>query len=149
MVSLENQLTEIHKKKDKIFKEIDEKNKEKIIECSCCGNSYKIKNLTAIQTYWYTDFGNCEHEGELQFVCPGTGIVNGLLFDNDDIFYWGDGGTFKNDPERQFKEDYRKLFKEVKYSYDEKLSGERVNNFYVDGNRKEFGLVEKIKVAKK
>ena len=63
--------------------------------------------------------GDYWNDGELQFVCPETGIVNRLLFDNNDVPL-EERGIYKNDPEQQFRRNYGKLFKEVVDSYDEK-----------------------------
>ena len=146
--NLEEQLKEIRQEESEILKKIDQRNGKKEIKCCGCEKSHRIEKLTAIQTHWYTPPTGCTegdywNEGELQFVCPETGIVNRLIFNNGGL-YFEERGIYKNDPEQQFKMNYRKLFKEVVDQYKE-LSGKWVNNHYVDENRNKFGLVEKIK----
>ena len=103
----------------------------------------------AIQTHWYTPPRGCTegdywNEGELQFVCPETGIINRLLFSNYDVPY-EERMDFDNNPGKQFKRNYKKLFREVKESYDRTTPDKLVNNFYIDKNRRKFGLVKKRK----
>ncbi|MEK6819638.1 MAG: hypothetical protein AABY03_00365 [Nanoarchaeota archaeon] len=111
-------------------------------------------------------------EGELRFICPDTKTVNRIMIDNYDVPY-EDRDKLENDPESQFRYNYNSLFKEVidvhkhgSTSYgggyetwsrgDEKkdmspeevaelANGTLVNNYYVDRNRKKFGLVERRK----
>lgn len=70
-----------------------------------------------------------------------------MLFDNNDVL-WEDRDKYKNDPKAQFKRKYLQLFKEVVKSYEE-TKRPFMNNFYVDKNRKKFGLVEKNTITKK
>ena len=51
--------------------------------------------------------------------------------------------SYANNPEEQFKRNYKHLFLEVKDNYDKTISGEWVNNFYVNQNLEYFGLIEK------
>ncbi len=150
MVSLEDQLKKLHQQEKQILKKIDARNKNRKIKCEACKNYHKIKDLKAIQTYWYTPPQGCTggdywNEGELQFVCPETGIINRLLFDNYDV-PWEERRNYANNPEEQFKRNYKNLFQEVKESYDKTTQGKWVNNFYVDQNREKFGLVKKREV---
>src|SRR3989344_6878999 len=124
MVDLESQLLEIHQQERQILAKIDIRNKIRKIKCGVCEDSHKIGDLTAIQTHWYTPPRECVegdywNEGELQFVCPETGIINRLLFDNSDV-PWEERRIYENDPEQQFKRNYKKRFKEVVDRYDEK-----------------------------
>ena len=149
MGSLEDQLKKVQEEESCILEKIDKRNKKREIQCCGCGNPHLIGDLTAIQTHWYTHPHGCTggdywNEGELQFICPETGIINRLLFNNYDV-PWKEGGIYENDPEEQFKTNYKNLFKEVIDSYDKETSGEWVNNYYVDKNRRKFGLVEKRK----
>ncbi|MEK6843931.1 MAG: hypothetical protein AABX83_00740 [Nanoarchaeota archaeon] len=149
MVDLEDQLTELHKQKKQILGKIDVRNKNRRIKCGGCEDSHKIRDLTAIQTHWYTSPHGCTggdywNEGELQFICPETGIINRLLFNNHDV-PWEERDNYTNDPEEQFKINYKGLFKEVKDSYDKTTPNRWVNNYYADQNRKKFRLVEKRK----
>ena len=153
MVSLDNQLMEVRQKESQVLKEIDRRNKKRSIKCGGCENYHEIGSLAAIQTHWYISPRGCVggdywNEGELQFVCPETGIVNRLLFNNYDV-PWEERKIYKNDPEQQFKRNYKKLFKEIVDSYNEKSLGKWVNNCYVDENRGKFGLVGKAKAVKK
>ncbi len=152
MASLEDQLAELHQQEKQILAEIDVRNKNRTIRCNGCEDSHKIGDLAAIQTHWYTPPRGCTEgdywgEGELQFICPETGIINRLLFNNYDV-PWEERGKYSNNPGEQFKRNYKKLFREVKDSYGETIPGKWVNNFYVDQNREQFGLVEKRKKVK-
>ncbi len=147
MASLEERLTKIRDEEHKILIAIDERNKKMTIECGSCNNPHEIGVLKAIQTHWYTEPHGCTggdywKQGELQFVCPKTGIVNRLLFDNNDV-PWEERRVYENDPEQQFKAIYKKLFKEVVDAYGDKTGDKWVNNHYVDKHRRMFGLVEK------
>ena len=164
MSSLEAQLEEVQQRKTKILEKIDEKNSRKKIKCAVksCGKLHSIKNLTLIQTHHYVSPHGCTegdywNAGEMQFVCPDTKVINRIMLDNDDVA-WEDRGEYGNDPESQFGERYASLFKEVIEGYgssyrkdDEELAtddvtnGRWVNNYYVDKNRKKFGLVERRK----
>lgn len=158
MANLETKLTRLHDEERRVLKAIDERNRRQNIKCGACGNFHRIGSLEAIQTHWYTPPSGCTegdywNEGELRFVCPETGIVNRLLFDNYDVPY-EKRRDYDNDPEEQFKRNYKKLFKKVMATYDKDdeafscgLLNTRttVNNHYVDQNRGKFGLVEKLK----
>lgn len=156
-MTLERQLEDVHKEEGEILGKIDERNKRKKIDCQSCDKSHQIQSLTLIQTHWYTPPHGCTggdhwNEGEMQFICPETEVLNRLLFDNYDV-PWGERRKYENDPETQFKRNYKPLFKEVLEGYEssyksrdgEITDGESVNNYYVDQNRKKFGLVEKRK----
>ena len=80
-------------------------------------------------------------EGELQFVCPETGVVNRLLFSDHDVPF-DERRDHRKDPEQQFSRKYRRLFKGVVKTYGG-TPDNRVNNCYVDDPRKYFGLVER------
>jgi hypothetical protein len=148
MANLEDKLLGIRQEESKILEAIDKRNSRRTIKCDSCEDSHKIKDVVAIQTHWYTSPQGCTggdywSEGELNFVCPETGVRNRLLFNNYDVS-WEERKHYKNDPEEQFKMTYKDLFKEVVKTY-EKNDPEFVNNHYVDRNRKKFGLVEKRK----
>lgn len=150
MANLESRLAKIDQERERILEEIEKRNKRKKIKCACCDDFYTIEKLTVIQTHWYTPPSGCTdgdywNQGELQFVCPVTEIRNRLLFNNYDV-PWKEREKCENNPEKQFKINYKSLFKEVIDSYDERQSGKSVNNVYVDENRKKFGLVEKRKL---
>ena len=152
MANLEDQLKEVRYEENRILSAIDERNKKRIIQCGGCSNSHEIGNLEAIQTHWYTEPHGCTggdywNEGELQFVCPETGIINRLLFNNNDIPY-EERKIYDNDAEQQFKRKYKKLFKKIVDNYDKEIYAKRVNNDYVDKSRGKFGLVEKRKILK-
>ncbi len=147
MASLDDQLAEVRQEERRLLEEIDKRNKKRTIQCYSCNNHHEIGELAAIQTHWYVSPHGCTGgdywlEGELQFICPETGIVNRLLFDNCDV-PWEERRDYENDPAAQFKRMYKKLFQGVIDSYDKKTPGEWINNHYVDENRGKFGLVEK------
>ena len=148
MGSLEDKLEQINQEKNRILEEINKQNKAKSIPCKCCDNPHKIGDLVAIQTHRYILPRGCMEgdywlEGELQFVCPETGVKNRLLFDNYDVPF-DKRENFQHNPDMQFKVNYGRLFREVVDEYNHiKGSGRSVNNYFVDEHRKEFGLVEK------
>jgi len=117
------------------------------IECASCGGRHAVKDLTAVQTHWYVSPHGCTggdywKEGEMQFVCPRTGVRNRLLFDNHDV-PWDERNKYDNNPELQFRRVFRPLFREVLEEHDDARSPPWVNNHYVDRNRRIFGLVER------
>jgi len=143
MVKLEDQLENIRKEEGKILDRIKNRNSKRKIQCSCCENFHEIHNLTAIQTHWYVTPSGCTegdywNEGEIQFLCPDSGVINRVMFDNYDL-----EKRKLYDPEYQFKSIYKILFNEIKNEYRDKMPGERMNNYYVDSHRKKFGLVGK------
>ena len=166
--SLEAQLKDLRGEESDILRKIDEKNKRKRISCESCDKSHPIQSLTLIQTYWYTSPHGCTggdywSKGEMEFICPETKVVNRILFNNYDV-PWEKRDEYGNDPEEQFRRNYGELFKEILESHDDSgnltryknedgeyiesheiTNGQRVNNYYVDHNRKKFGLVEKRK----
>lgn len=157
MPSLDEQLARNEEEREGILKKIEVRNANRKIECRACDDSHRIKDLTAIQTHDYHEPWGCTggdywSQGELQFVCPETGVVNRLLFFNSDVPYQ-DRKKFKNDPEAQFKDMYKHLFKEVVQVHESRsfsimdgnLEQRPLNNYYVDNNRKKFGLVKKKK----
>lgn len=140
-------MKELHNLIEQVEEKIDARNSNREIECSSCEESHKIRELKAIQTHWYTSPSGCTGgdywtEGELQYVCPENDVRNRLLFRNYDVSH-EERKHFKNNPEKQFSSMYKGLFKEVEDNHDEPFSEGHVNNFYVDKNRKKFGLVEK------
>lgn len=144
-MKLENKLQSLAVQENKILHKIEIRNQKRKIKCASCPNSHEIKTLDCIQTHWYTAPYGCtggDHwsYGELQYVCPTTKIVNRLLFDNYDVPY-ENRSKYAHDPEAQFARNYKHLFKSVIDEYNEKH--DTVNNYYVDKNRKKFGLVEK------
>lgn len=148
MTSLEEKIRDLEEQKKEISRAIDELNRKREIQCSC-GDSHSIGDLTAIQTHWYTPPSGCTegdywNEGELEFCCPTTGIINRLLFDNYDV-PWKERDKYDNNPAQQFNHMYRRLFKEIINTYEPNMSGRGVNNHYVDKNREKFWLVEKRK----
>ena len=115
------------------------------IPCESCKGRHAIKDLVAIQTHWYTRPHGCTggdywNVGEMQFICPETGVRNRLLFNNDDV-PWEDRRAYSNDPEAQFRRIYTPLFREVREEHEENTPGKWVNNYHADRNRKVFGLV--------
>lgn len=146
MVTLEDKLAKVKEEERNVLQRIDDRNANRKIPCACCGTSYKIKDVTAIQTHWYVPPSGCTEgdywlPGGLQFVCPGTGTINRLLFNNNDV-PWPERHEFVNNPEKQFIARYKQLFAGVQDAYDCTPKPWK-NNFYVDEHRKKFGLVEK------
>lgn len=153
MVSLEEQLVDVRKQEEQILSKIDKRNAKRKIKCAACKQMHEIGELHAIQTHWYVRPHGCMggdywKEGELQFVCPDTSLVNRLLFETHDVPYKL-LSHFDHNPQEQFKRNYKKLFKKVEEEHSREAYGGRpgayVNNYYVDAHRKKFGLVEKRK----
>ncbi|MBN2051893.1 hypothetical protein JW756_00135 [Candidatus Woesearchaeota archaeon] len=150
METLEIELKKVKQRELEILKAIDMRNEQRTIPCACCNIPYAINTLTAVQTRWttYADGhgnGGDVVDGELQFVCPTTGNINRLLFDNTDV-PWIERRQYANNPEDQFTRIYRKLFKEVINASEETEKKKHVNNYYVDAHRAEYGLVEKRQI---
>ncbi len=147
MATLEEQLGELDQQREEILARIDERNSDRRIGCASCEGYHRIGDLEAIQTHFYVSPHGCMdgdywNEGELQFICPEDGVINRLLFNNNDV-PWDQRELYENDPEKQFKHNYRHLFKSVEQSRQERPPGDWTNNYYVDRNREEFGLVER------
>ncbi len=145
------QLEEFHRKEADINRKIDERNGNKTLHCGGCNKYHRIKDLTLIQTHFYVPPYGCTEgaywsEGEMRFVCSETKIENRLLFDNNDID-WKDREKYEKNPKMQFERNYKRLFKKIIDTYDREESRTLnwVNNYYVDENRKKFGLVGKKK----
>src|SRR3989344_2366559 len=88
--TLEQQLKEIRQEGGKILGKIDERNKRESIPCQSCDEDHRIKDLTLIQTHFYVTPRGCIEgdywrEGEVQFICPKTDVVNRILLDNMDV----------------------------------------------------------------
>lgn len=147
--NLEKRLAAVEEQRGEILEAMKEQRRRQKITCSC-GTMHAIGSLSAIQAYDYIPpvgeiGGDFWVEGELRYICPTTGVVNRLLFDNNDVPY-EERQDFKNDPEAQFKEKYRGAFKEVeKIKREGPMDGKWANNFYPDQHRKKFGLVAKRK----
>lgn len=137
-LALEKRLENVRQEEAGILESINERNKRKKIKCEAesCGKFHPIQNLTLIQTYRTVFPKECDVyqgvdkvEDEMQFRCPGTGVINRLKFGGRDV-------------EKQFKINYGSYFRKI-------IEGTQIthppweNNYYVDKNRKKFGLVEK------
>jgi hypothetical protein len=152
MKDLEKQLEELQEQAQQVISKINDKKARQKIKCSACDKYHAIQSLTAIQTHFYIEPHGCTDgdywkEGEMQFICPETNVINRLLFDNYDV-PWEERNKYENNPEKQFKHNYEGLFKEVQEVHEKTTQGKWVNNFYVDRNRKKFGLVERRDKAK-
>lgn len=142
-------LNEINAQRDQAIVEINEARKRQYLPCEGCKRKHQIGTLTAVQTHGY--IGPTGHSGgdywvrsELLFICPTTSVRNRILFNNDDV-PWEDRKNYENDPEAQFRRNYGPAFAEVLEEKEERTGYPWKNNYYVDRNRKKFGLVEKRK----
>lgn len=145
--TLEAQLRKIEQERTKILTKIKKREKQKTIQCASCDHEHKIGELTAIQTHWYVKPEGCSggdywNEGELQYICPETKTRNRLLFDNTDVPY-ENRYDYEHNAQAQFKNKYKHLFAQVIPEHEEQTPRPFVNNYYVDDNRKKFGLVER------
>lgn len=119
------------------------------IKCNC-GGYHKIRALKIIQHYYYTEPYGCSggdfwSESNISFLCPKDETYSQkMLFDKHDVEY-GFRNHFDHNPEMQFKRFYKYLFKEIIDGTDDEYKHlSFVNSYYVDENRKKFGLVEKV-----
>ncbi|MCH7850719.1 MAG: hypothetical protein IH845_03705 [Nanoarchaeota archaeon] len=145
MVSLEVQLKVNETERNQILERIDEGNGKRKISCEGCNQDHRIGDIEAIQTHWYVWPSGCTegdywNEGELQFICPETEIINRLLFSTS----YDNLGRSIDNPELQFNDMYKRLFKGVEDTYTKETRGEWRNNYYVDSNRKMFGLTDYV-----
>ncbi len=143
-MTLDEQLERLKKAEKELKERIAKRNKKRKIQCGGCNGYHQIQDLVAIQSHGYIPpsgeiGGDYWVETELRFVCPTTQVTNRLLFTNDNP----NGKKGGIDPEAQFRYQYRSLFREVREVHSEQIQGRWVNNYYVDRNRREFGLVEK------
>ena len=146
MVSLEKQLKKLEEEKNQIMERIDERNSKRKIECRACESAHQIKDLELIQTQEYVKPSGCTDgdyyiDGEMQYICPKTRIINRILFDNSDV-EWEERKKYENNPEKQFKRMYSSLFEEISEETTV-VENKSVINYFVDQNRKKFGLVER------
>lgn len=139
---LSTKIKRLEAERSRLDDQISESKTAQKIKCASCGKFHALGGLTAVQTYW-TDSDSDSHRGELQFLCPKTGIRNRLLFNNNDV-PWPERKDYKNNPEDQFILTYSGLFGKTQRETGEQ-SSTFVNNYYVDENRSKFGLVEKRK----
>ena len=112
--NLESELERVRKEEKKIESKIKQRNKKRNIQCGSCEHSHRVADLVAIQTHFYIPPRGCTEgaywlPGEMQFVCPETGVINRLLFDNCDV-PWEERKEYKNNPEEQFRTIYGPLY---------------------------------------
>lgn len=140
MPSIEQQLDNLEQQRKKLNQALQRKRANKTFEC-VCGSKHKIKDCTAIQTHWYVPPHGCTggdywNEGELQIVCPDTGVHNRILFDIPYEFR----DRYDTNVESQFKRIYTELFAEVVEVHGKVAPYRWDNNFYFDTHRKKFDL---------
>lgn len=145
VTDLKNQLEKLEEQKTALLKEIDCRRAALQILCSC-GKKHRIKDLDLLVTHWYVQPYGCTdgdywNEGEFQFVCPKTKVINRLLFD-DYAIPWNKRGQLDLSAEETFKRLYRNLFKTKKDTYGgaPDLGTCCQNNYYVDKHRTQFEL---------
>ena len=125
ILKYQQQIEELHEKIATI-------RKNRTIRCASCKQDHAIKDLVAIQTHWYVSPTGCTggdywQEGELQFICPETNVINRLLFQQ------------KSEAENKFRSIYKSLFKEVIQNHG-KTEQPWINNFFVDKNMDAFEI---------
>lgn len=126
---------------------IDERKRRTMLACYSCDSRHPIGNLTLVQVYFHVPPRGCNEgdywqRGEIRFICPRTDEHNRLLFDTDDV-PWPERERYENDPQAQFLRNYGHLFAQrINYHKGEDHPQPAwVNNYYLDQNRKRFGLV--------
>jgi hypothetical protein len=118
------------------------------ILCSC-GKYHAINSLELIVTHFYVDPYGCTDgdywvEGEWQFLCPRSGMRNRLMFDDYKV-KWDKRDQIGVAGGPTFKHLYRGLFKSSEDVHERRNDNSPFrNNYYVDQNRKRFGLPPSI-----
>ena len=145
--------------------ETEQENLKANLTIKClCGTYHKIRDLRVIQTYWYTEPHGCTggdywSHGALAFLCPKDETYQQRILFNTSYFplhRWEDRDIFEYDAGAQFSRWYKHLFKEVIKGTSENghiKNGRRmcwqdigsVNSYYIDKNRRKFGLVAFVK----
>lgn len=110
-----------------------------------CKSMHSINQCFAIQTHWYVRPHGCTggdywNSGELQIICPKTGIRNRLLYDSYYKVEWNKRHDHDYSADIQFKYQYKHLFKKVIDEYDRDGNYKFYNNYYIDNNHKKFGI---------
>lgn len=114
-----------------------------------CGALHRIVDCVAIEVEDYVGPYGCTGGdyyvyGELQVVCPNNETLrNRLLYHSTWQVYWDDRNTYEFSAEKQFNSMYLYSFKKrQRESRDERQQApvDCVNNYYVDENRKKFGI---------
>lgn len=120
------------------------------ITCACsCGKAYAIGRLHLIVTHFYIEPHGCTggdywKEGEWQFVCPTSGIINRLLFDDYHVD-WKKRDCIDIAAEPTFKHLYpRHLWGSFEKVHNRAIARDCwINCFDVDLSRRRFELPEK------
>jgi hypothetical protein len=150
VAEIEKSLAVLNRRENTLLEKLDIARSHLTIKCHC-GRYHKIKDLKAIQDYYYTEPHGCTggdywSQSTLSFLCPkDESYKQRLLFDNYDV-EWELRHHFDHSPEMQFSRWYKELFREVVDGRDAEYKRMGFDNcYYVDKNRKKFGLVEKMK----
>ncbi len=139
---LQEKMSDLLRQVEETRNEIKEHYANKKIECACCKKLHTIKKCIAYDTYSYFGLDSDYYEGEMQFVCPKSGVRNRLYFALPDYSHRKD---IEYDAEMQFKSRYRDgMFKETIRKDSDEFKDGHINNYYVDKNHKKFDI--KIKV---
>ncbi len=148
--AIEKELDFLDSKQFELLEDLEEARGNLTIRCNC-GGYHKIRQMKAIQDYYYVEPHGCTggdywSQTTLSFLCPkDESYEQRMLFDNYDVEYEL-RSHFDHNPEMQFKRWYKELFREVVDGRDKEYDRMNfINSYYVDKNRKKFGLVEKMK----
>lgn len=120
-------LDEIIKLEDQVLLQLNNLRSQQTLQCGNCEVHEQIKDISIIQTHWYTPPRGCTEGdywniGELNFVCDTCKIRNRLLFKKSKKEYeeyvkrneLGDWSGFSNKKkEQKFRNLYLKLFKKI------------------------------------
>lgn len=137
MENLKTNIKNIKKYLKTLEDTLETKRGNRMILCASCKKKHRIKNLAAIQTHWYVEPYGCTggaywNEGELQFICPTTNVINRILFFNDRDTKYAE----------KFRYLYKHLFKFTASTYSTPDNIKWVNNEYVSHNLKKFELTD-------
>ena len=128
--------------------QLDTKKASTMFRCVGCKGTHKISSCDAYEPLHYNngayEEGWCS-DGELWAVCPKTGVANRFLFnDNYDLRKERKVAGYA------FFLAYNNKFKSVTTTMRRSTRGDEhdirwINNYYIDKNRKKFGLPDNTK----
>jgi hypothetical protein len=149
MTAISKKVEQLESQLEAAKQALKDENRRKKFKCGC-GKMHEIGKCSVVQRHWYERPWGCTGgdnwwQGELQIVCPDTGLRNRLLYDVPWDVPYDKKNSFEYNPDLQFKNGWKYLFKEVIDEYEENTPGEWCNNYYVDKNHEKFGIKVKYK----
>lgn len=127
--------------------------RQQTIPCGKCEAVHEIGDLVFVQIEYYKEPYSCTggdyyyDSDENEFICPSCGTHNMLRFEGNWKLPYEERRKFENCLEKQFKREYKGLFKEVQNVTDKSRRGywggieySWIHNDYVEENAEAFGL---------